>query len=84
MFNITTSKNCAWRAAYFYKDNNQVGHLGIDPNFGYGKPRLFGGIGNKVFNIELPYLKWKVNSGTVRNWIYKKQNRFWLNLDGRK
>lgn len=86
MFKVITSKSSAWRAAYFYWENKKLGYLGIDP---YNKdgmigPRLFGGMGNKVFSCGIPYLKWSSDMGEMSKKFYQKQNSFWHKMDGRR
>jgi len=83
MFKFTTAKNSCWQAVYVYKEGKQVAHLGIDPFGEYGMmhPKVFGGVGRKVFHFSVPHLKWKNNPSQAYLALYKLQSKVLHSLD---
>jgi hypothetical protein len=85
MLKITTTKMTGWRAAYLYKEDKQIAHLGINAysETGMVKPQVFARMGERLFRWNLPHLKWKVNASTLYNKAYQFQDRMIYSLDVR-
>jgi len=85
MWKMTTSKKNPWKAAYLYRGNKQVAHLGVTPfdNYGELKPQIFARLGENLFRFNLPHLKWKIGASSIYNAIYQAQSKMLHRLDNR-